>query len=256
MGRVGGFAVRYRDDIVPERTWVWSDPHFGHRNINDFANRPPDYESLMLERVAVNVGDGDTLLCLGDLCYSNNAAFRALVAPYITGDRRLLIPGNHDHARPSFYKKCGFKLARPFALPVSPLGESDLYVPHVSKDVRGGIIEPQSKWIVSFSHYPWDAEEEGMPMPENHLRIHGHIHTAGYTRGAYVPFLKNHVNVSVEQTNYQPVRLDHLLRGVLLGIYPEGEDPMADEPESKNPHIDTEAAAERFKIAQDTHRPR
>lgn len=236
--------MRFRDDIVPERTWVWSDPHFGHRNINDFANRPPDYESLMLERVAINVGPEDTLLCLGDLCYSNNAAFRALVAPHITGGRKLLILGNHDHARPSFYKKCGFKLARPFAIKTR----------HTLDGIR--VQDPSAhSWhtTVSFSHYPWDNDEEGRSMKDTDLRIHGHIHTAGYTRAGYVPFLKDHVNVSVEQTNYQPVRLDLLLDAVLLGMYPEGADPMASDPEPKNPHVDAAGAADRFKLAQDTH---
>lgn len=241
--------MRFRDDIVPGKTWVWSDPHFGHRNINDFANRPPDHESLMLERVATNVGPDDTLLCLGDLCYSNNAAFRALVSPYLTGGRKLLIMGNHDKARPSFYKKCGFKLARPFALRFREI-------------VRDGVVEleqafeGEGMWhhTVSFSHYPWDASEENRAMEDTDLRIHGHIHTAGYTRAAYVPFLKNHVNVSVEQTNYAPVRLDHLLNGVLLGQYPEGADPMAEAPLPENHHAaDAQKVADRFNIAVGSH---
>lgn len=188
----------FRDDIDPARTWIISDTHFGHRNIVDFANRPPDHESLLLERWAANVGDSDTVLHLGDLVYRGNAQFRALIAPHLTGARKLLVKGNHDHQRASFYKKCGFKFARPFQL---KWGEHN----------------------VSFSHYPWDDEEEGRPMSETDIRVHGHIHTSGYTRVAYVPFRKNHINVSCEQMNYQPANLALLLAGALDGSIPIGE---------------------------------
>jgi calcineurin-like phosphoesterase family protein len=186
----------FRDDIDPAKTWVISDTHFGHRNIVDFANRPPDHESLLLERWAANVGESDTLLHLGDLVYRGNAQFRALIAPHLTGGRKLLVKGNHDHQRPSFYKKCGFKFARPFS-------------------IKWG------HWNVSFSHYPWSEQEEGRPMGDNDFRLHGHIHTSGYTRASYVPFLKNHINLSCEQTNYQPVNLALLLSAALDGNYPE-----------------------------------
>ena len=72
---------------------------------------------------------------------------------------------------------------------------------------------------VSFSHYPWSAIDEGGPMPDKHLRVHGHIHNNGYTRSAYVPFLRQHVNLSVEQTKYRPVHLGTLLSAVLDGAY-------------------------------------
>jgi calcineurin-like phosphoesterase family protein len=240
--------MRFRDDIDLARTWVISDTHFGHRNINDFANRPPDHESLMLDRIAQNVGPDDTLLHLGDLCYSNNAAFRALVAPHITGGRKLLIAGNHDKGRYSFYKKCGFKMTRPFALPIG--------IKESANDLGVCVETRDPYWHVSFAHYPWDDEEEGRSMNDAHdfyaadIRVHGHIHTAGYTRAAYVPFLKNHINVSVEQTNYQPVRLDNLLDGALLGSYDKAFDPMLPDTETsdKNAHV-----IERFNAAAATH---
>jgi calcineurin-like phosphoesterase family protein len=53
------------------------------------------------------------------------------------------------------------------------------------------------------------------------VRIHGHIHNNGYTREAFVPFLKQHINLSVEQTHYRPVNLKLLLDGALLGKYPQ-----------------------------------
>jgi calcineurin-like phosphoesterase family protein len=61
------------------------------------------------------------------------------------------------------------------------------------------------------------------------VRIHGHIHNNGYTRDAFVPFLKQHINLSVEQTKYRPVNLKLLLDAYLYGEYPETtEEQLAD----------------------------
>jgi len=209
--------MRYRDDIDPSRTWIVSDTHWGHRNIAAFCHRPDGWEDLMLENIAREVPDdaGNTLLHLGDLSYRNNAMFRAVTSKHLPqAVRKLLIMGNHDRQRPSFYKNSGFKLARPFVL-------------------RWG------DWDVSFSHYPWSEKDDGeATMPENHLRLHGHIHNNGYTRTAYVPFLKNHVNLSVEQTKYKPVNLGLLLSAVIDGHYPEGEQlPDADSVEKPSHHV-------------------
>jgi len=218
--RKPGTTRTFRDDIDPAKTWLISDTHWGHKNIIGFCHRPEDFEQLLLENIARDVPDDPdvTLLHLGDLCYRGNAEFRALIAPHIEpkSGRKLLIAGNHDRQRYSFYKKCGFKMARPFS-------------------IRWGDRS------VSFSHYPWSAADEGGPMPEDHLRVHGHIHNNGYTRHGYVPFLKNHVNVSVEQTKYRPVHLGSLLSAVLDGAYaaddgaPTSIDAEATEP--KNAHM-------------------
>lgn len=183
--------MNHRDDIDPESTYVVSDTHFGHTNIIGFCHRPPDHEQIMMERWARAVPAGATVLHLGDLSYRNNSLFKNVIARHLTGSRKLLIRGNHDKQRYSFYTQSGFKIIRPFAL-------------------------NYGKWVVSFSHYPWNAEDEGT-MPANHIRVHGHIHNNGYFRDAFVPFLKNHINVSVEQTKYRPVLLANLLSGYLLG---------------------------------------
>jgi calcineurin-like phosphoesterase family protein len=207
-----------RDDIDPAKTWVISDTHFGHQNIIGFCHRPSDHDSLIQENWAEAVGPDDTVIHLGDLCYKGNASFKHLIAPRLTGARKLLILGNHDRNTYGFYKKCGFKLARPFS-------------------IMWGSTE------VSFSHYPWNergdagfkVEPEG-PMPVNAWRLHGHIHNSGYTRSAFVPFLAQHTNLSVEQTKYRPVNLALLLAAQLDGRYP-ADNPTPDEVEKVSHHV-------------------
>jgi hypothetical protein len=78
----------------------------------------------------------------------------------------------------------------------------------------------RAKWRISFAHYPWNEAEDGHQF-EPDWRLHGHIHNSGYSRDTFVPFLRNHINLSVEQTKYRPVNLGRLLEAVLLGKYPE-----------------------------------
>lgn len=191
--------MKYRDDIDPQTTWIVSDTHFGHENIKQFCHRPDDIEQTMMEKWARMVPDEDTVLHLGDLSYKSNAFFRNMIAPHLTGKRKLLIMGNHDKQRYSFYAKSGFKIVKPFKI---HYGKASPY------------------WDVSFSHYPWNEEEEGA-LHNNQIRIHGHIHNNGYALAAFVPYLRNHLNVSVEMMRYKPVRLKHLLDGFLYGWLPE-----------------------------------
>jgi calcineurin-like phosphoesterase family protein len=196
--------MKMRDDIDPENTWVVSDTHFGHDNIVGFCHRPEDHEQVMIAEWRKEVPDDATVLHLGDLCYKSNTRFKHLTAKELTGARKLLILGNHDRQRYSFYRAAGFQPVRPFAISYPfrvPMGcESAL---------------------VSFSHYPWNEAEDGRPMNYDDVRLHGHIHNNGYSRDAFVPFIKGHINLSVEQTKYKPVNLKLLLDAYLTGEFPE-----------------------------------
>lgn len=213
--------MKFRDDIDIEKTWLISDTHFGHRNIVGFCHRPDDFEQIITENLARDVPDTPetTLLHLGDLSYRNNAQFKAIISKHLVPKegRKLLIQGNHDRQRYNFYRQSGFSIVRPFAI-------------------------RYRTWTVSFSHYPWNDSEDGGPIPAKHLRVHGHIHNNGYVRSEYVPFLKNHINVSIEQTKYRPVHLGLLLQSVIDGTLPEDtDDPAgfisADAVEKGTPHV-------------------
>jgi calcineurin-like phosphoesterase family protein len=219
--------VKFRDDIDPDTTWVVSDTHFGHDNIVGFCHRPEDHEQVMIAEWRAQVPDDATVLHLGDLCYKSNARFKNITAPELTGSRKLLILGNHDRQRFSFYRDCGFRVVKPFAIGVSAAGDG-LYVPALAR-FENGVVPPQTTWIVGFSHYPYTGEQT-----ERYLHIHGHIHNNGYSRDTFVPFIRNHINLSVEQTKYRPVNLGVLLRAHLLGVYPETtEEQLAEARERK-----------------------
>ncbi len=223
--------MRYRDDIDIDNTWVVSDTHFGHENIVGFCHRPEDHEQVMIAEWRRVVPDTATVLHLGDLCYRGNAFFKNIVAPELTGGRKLLIKGNHDKKGMNFYRQCGFQVIRPFKLPLGVLRLEDS-TDLVAYNGGGHGLDPEIakgiEYQVSFSHYPWNPSEDGEMRP-NDLRLHGHIHNNGYTRDGFVPFLRNHINLSVEQTRYTPVNLGVLLRAYLLGDYQETTQEQLDE---------------------------
>lgn len=237
--------MKLRDDIDPAKTWVWSDTHFGHKNIIGYCHRPANFEDILLEELAAVVKPGDTILHLGDLCYKGNSWFKNVISPKISAleARQLLILGNHDKQRNAFYRHTGWQPTAPFYLPVA----------------EGRAVEPDCyDTVVSFSHYPWSEKDRRGKLPgefesmsPNHWRIHGHIHNNGYFDGRsfspprwdLIPFLRNHVNISVEQTKYKPLNLELLLDAVLYGRMPQprdlpgdGDAPSGSEIGKENPH--------------------
>jgi calcineurin-like phosphoesterase family protein len=196
--------MKQRDDIDPRTTWILSDSHFGHSNIVGYCARPEDHEERMIAEWRATVPADGTVLHLGDLSYSNNARFRALQSKELTGARKLLIRGNHDRSRFSFYRQCGFSLV------------SDFWI----------AWEHDPEYRIEFSHYP--DPSLAADCTSGFWRLHGHIHNNGYYDGRQfdeprrlVPFLRNHINLSVEQIGYRPVNLNDLLRGAILGLVPD-----------------------------------
>lgn len=244
--------MKFRDDIDLGRTWLISDTHFGHKNIIGYCHRPENFEDILLEEINAVVRPGDTLLHLGDLCYKGNSWFKNVIAPKIApGARKLLILGNHDRQRQSFYRQTEWHVCRPFYLPIAPSNDRCI----VASPEYGSY-----EWVVSFSHYQWSPESsdgklsgEFGEMSPNHRRIHGHIHNNGYFDGRsfspprwdLIPVLLNHFNASCEMTKYKPVNLQLLLDAWLLGVIPrgphasyqsDGESPTRSDLGGENPH--------------------
>lgn len=169
--------------IDPENTWIIADSHFGHQSIANLCKRPAAYDRLMVEQWRAAVPASATLLHLGDLFYKGRLDwFKQDVAPRLPGTK-LLLKGNHDKQKDSFYEECGFKVVEPF-------------------EIMFGAN------LVTFEHYPCLE----VP-PEGHLHVHGHIHNNGY--GSDEPYRRRQVNVSAEILQYRPVNLSRMLLGAL-----------------------------------------
>jgi calcineurin-like phosphoesterase family protein len=169
-----------------ENTWVTSDNHFGHANIEHLCKRPPNTDTLMVEEWTRLVPADALLLHLGDVAYRADFEMWRRVIAQLPGDKHLII-GNHDKQPVKYYKSCGFTVIEPFLFTYNG--------------------KP-----ISFSHYPLETPR----TDPDQLRIHGHIHNNGYGYDPHTdssgPARIGHINLSVEVTKYRPVHLGTLLR--------------------------------------------
>lgn len=184
------------------RTWVYSDPHFYHKNIVTFYNydgskvRPWDDADQMTEEMVSwfneLVDDADRVYILGDVAFT--AANMNRVVPRLKG-RKVLIPGNHEPT----------KMRKYFGL---------------FDDVRGYVVK---KGFI-MSHIPLHPGSMGKWQ----LNIHGHLHNNSIKQGFYLdPSLKitsamdrnlttefddkRYYCACVERTNFRPKLLDEIL---------------------------------------------
>lgn len=165
------------------RTWVISDPHFGHENICKFTNydgtkmRPWDDVNKMNEDLILNwnglVNPEDRVYLLGDVAFSP-AKMKEFV-PQLNG-RICLVPGNHEPPKMRKY--------------------FDLF-----DDVRGYV---QRKGFI-MSHIPLHPNCLGRWG----VNIHGHLHNNLIMDGDKPD--TRYENVSVERIDYRPILLDVIL---------------------------------------------
>lgn len=184
------------------RTWVYSDPHFYHKNIVTFTNydgtkvRPwDDAETMtedMIEMYNELVDDRDRVYILGDVAFTNRDMHRSVGR--LKG-RKVLVPGNHEPTKMRQY--------------------FDLF-----DDVRGYVVK---KGFI-MSHIP--VHEQSLSRWQ--LNIHGHLHnnTVKTTKRIVEQPVSMHHRAEttyqeiedsryycacVERTNFRPKLLDEIL---------------------------------------------
>ena len=132
------------------RTWVFSDPHFGHEASVAIFGRPfrnrHHGDGYLLEQWTHGVRDRDTVVCLGDVTMdrpTDGLIDRLRLRP----GRKILVAGNHDNAHIRRRRRAFDAVAACAHLP----GEPDLL----------------------FTHVPLDD------VPSGCVNVHGHTHLFG-----------------------------------------------------------------------------
>lgn len=158
-----------------KKVWIWSDIHFNHKNICSHANRP--YQSMeemhnaLLNNYRSVVGDDDLVIWGGDISFGNVQEINQIIDD-LPG-RKALILGNHDFD----HRK------------MKPLNYSCF---DLTNSLATFVCNGQ-EYVVT--HYPIDLNH----LPQDTVNIHGHTHQ--HSMGV------RRLNMSVENTNYQPVPL-------------------------------------------------
>jgi len=183
-GRSKIFNIENIQDV-----FLISDTHFNHNNketgedkIAKYCDRPKDWKNITINNWNRVVSDDDTVLHLGDFSLCNKEEAEE-VRNQLNGTI-YMIKGNHDRHGVGWYRDVGIILSK-----------------------KSIVMDGYDGIPIIFSH-------KQKPCNTSILNIHGHQHEK-------VPFISNylgniHINMSVEQINYTPIKFKDLYKGLHL----------------------------------------
>lgn len=165
-------------NLAEKKVWVWSDLHFGHKNIIRFSNRPYPDVTTMNEHLILNFAEkvhpDDISIWVGDVSFMSDI-YTNLALARCPG-YKILVVGNHDFDR-------------------KDLKELNFDEVHIVYPVSIDGVD------LIFTHYPMDH------IPEPWINIHGHEHVAKRTASDTV-----HINVNCEFHDYRPIELTDIIQ--------------------------------------------
>ena len=196
--------------------WIFSDPHSGDSDLEiGIHDRPSAAE--IVQRINAKCGRKDTLICLGDV---GDVEYVKL----LRAKQKILICGNHDAGRTNYERQKWIKI---FDKDRYQRDEALLEMQRLYPGCRYTISEgcqfhsPFEYWEVIADNMLFDEVYEGPLMIAEKLilshepvdvpwayNIHGHDHQ-GHKR-------KNHTNVCVDVTGYQPINMNQFMKSGAL----------------------------------------
>lgn len=163
------------------RTFLFADPHFYHKNIIGYENRPfkdvYEMNDVIIENWNAVVKKQDKVFLAGDVSFGNKLVTEAIINQ-LNGNITMIY-GNHDWDHSYSFWKSQF--------------------PEVSKYPI--IIE---KFII-ISHEPMCLENNSP-----YLNIYGHVHGDDRFRD----FTENTFCISAERIGYSPISLEEIISKV------------------------------------------
>lgn len=167
------------DKVTEPRLFITSDLHLGHKAIIQYCNRPFDFtdngieecDEFLLEQYRNTVNENDMVFFLGDLTFKKNHKGQKMTEIFTKlPGRKVLIKGNHDWYKDSFYRKCGFLSVNRYLI----FGDYFLcHFPVTGKaDFNGRLMDEEYCRFVKATR-DFIGEKTGLCT----RIIHGHTHT-------------------------------------------------------------------------------
>lgn len=160
-----------------------SDPHYNHKNIIEFCQRPWWSIDMMneglIERYNSIIKDGDVVLWGGD-CFFGNIKDAAAIMKRLNGSK-VLVRGNHDR-QSRVMAAIGFSLVM-----------DECLIEIAGKPVR-------------IKHYPYVDKRFPDRCPKirpNEILIHGHTHSTEKVNG-------NQIHIGVDAWDYRPAMYEEI----------------------------------------------
>lgn len=91
-------------------TWLFSDPHFGHKRIKKLCHLPDDCEIKILRQLTTKTQPGDVVICLGDVAFYDVEKWCQEIVEALPGRLLWLIKGNHDKKSNTWYLSHGWHM--------------------------------------------------------------------------------------------------------------------------------------------------
>lgn len=158
------------------KTFVIADPHFGHKNIIQYCNRPfesvSEMDKALIDNWNKTVSNDDIIWVLGDFALASRDYTKSIIKS-LRGRKRLIL-GNHDRYSQEWYREAGFEFVSPYPI----------------------LIEN----FIILSHAPLEFLNENFPF----FNIYGHVHNDS----TYEDVTYNGGCVCVERTKYKPMDMD------------------------------------------------
>lgn len=162
-------------------TWMWSDLHFGHKNIIKYSDRPfadiSDMDRRLIDNFNSVTNKDSVSIWGGDITFYDENRSTEIVTE--CNGYKILIVGNHDFSYNSkVLKNMGFD-------------EVYLLMTYVDNDVS-----------LLFTHYPTKVAPDW-------VNIHGHEHI-----GKFSPTFskdRQHININCEFHSYKPLPMTQVV---------------------------------------------
>lgn len=149
---------KFTFNVAPERVFVTSDTHFGHRMVSKVFRgfeTPDEHDEAMISSWNALVPEDGIVINFGDVSFTNKARTAEILAR-LNGEK-YVIPGNHDNS-----KNLNFWFGEDHVFP---------------QLLRINVVDPRDvnrRIQFESSHYPlaaWNGSDHGA------LHLHGHLHS-------------------------------------------------------------------------------
>lgn len=190
--------------LKTNKLWFWSDPHFYHKNVIKYCDRPYSSVEEMNEALIENynsvVKEGDTCIWVGDCFFCSKSKAKEIMNRL--NGKKILISGNHDRD-PMYMRKLGFDLV----LPECWLNLMDRDVQIIHYPFKPSNFEHlKMSFLSRFLAKKYDRRYPHLrPRNKGQFLIHGHTHQKN-------TFDRRSIHVGVDSNNYTPVSCELIMK--------------------------------------------
>jgi len=161
----------------------YSDPHFGHKNILKYCNRPfksiKEMDDTLIENYNKTITPHDTVLWLGD-CFFGSLSYMQDILQRLNGQKYLVL-GGHDGSKTKMCK-AGFSVVTDYCYLIV------------------------AKHLCLATHRPFHEKNKecvGAKLTKGMINIHGHTHDVVKKQGLSI-------HVGVDAWDYYPALIKEI----------------------------------------------